>query len=66
MKLKKILSEAKVWERNFGEPLPVLELKFGSKAQYDAYKKHPELRKKNEKLSVPKAVKLANLVMKGR
>ena len=33
---------------------------------YDAYKKHPELRKKIEKLSVPKAVKLANLVMKGR
>ena len=33
---------------------------------YNAYKKHPELRKKIEKLSVPKAVKLANLVMKGR
>jgi len=33
---------------------------------YDAYKNHPELRKKIEKLSVPKAVKLANLVMKGR
>ena len=32
MKLKQLLKEAKVWERNFGEPLPVLELKFGSKA----------------------------------
>ena len=44
MKLKKILSEAKVWERNFGEPLPVLELKFGSKAQYDAYKKQHDIK----------------------
>ncbi len=33
---------------------------------YNAYKNHPELRKKIEKLSVPKAVKLANLVMRGR
>lgn len=33
---------------------------------YNAYKNHPELRKKIEKLSVPKAIKLANLVMKGR
>jgi glucose-6-phosphate dehydrogenase assembly protein OpcA len=32
---------------------------------YDAYKKHPTLRKKIEKLSVAKAVKLANLVMRG-
>ena len=30
---------------------------------YDAYKKHPELRKKIEKLSVPKAIKLAQYVM---
>jgi hypothetical protein len=32
---------------------------------YDAYKKHPTLRKKIEKLSIAKAVKLANLVMRG-
>ena len=25
MKLKKLLSETKVWERKFGEPLPTLE-----------------------------------------
>ena len=25
MKLKKLLSESKVWERKFGEPLPTLE-----------------------------------------
>jgi len=27
MKLKQLLKETKAWERKFGEPLPVLELK---------------------------------------
>ena len=70
MKLKKILSEAKVWERNFGEPLPVLELKFGSKAQYDAYKKQHDIKdgtkievdgkKMTHRSSLPKGSKAAN------
>ena len=70
MKLKKILSEAKVWERNFGEPLPVLELKFGSKAQYDAYKKQHDIKdgtkieidgkKMTHRSSLPKGSKAVN------
>ena len=70
IKLKKILSEAKVWERNFGEPLPVLELKFGSKAQYDAYKKQHDIKdgtkievdgkKMTHRSSLPKGSKAAN------
>ena len=70
MKLKKILSEAKVWERNFGEPLPVLELKFGSKAQYDAYKKQHDIKdgtkieidgkKMPHRSSLPKGSKAVN------
>ena len=70
MKLKQLLKEAKVWERNFGEPLPVLELKFGSKAQYDAYKKQHDIKdgtkieidgkKMTHKSSLPKGSKAAN------
>ena len=70
MKLKKILSETKVWERNFGEPLPVLELKFGSKAQYDAYKKQHDIKdgtkieidgkKMTHRSSLPKGSKAVN------
>ena len=70
MKLKKILSEAKVWERNFGEPLPVLELKFGSKAQYDAYKNQHDIKdgtkieidgkKMTHRSSLPKGSKAVN------
>ena len=70
MKLKKILSEAKVWERNFGEPLPVFELKFGSKAQYDAYKKQHDIKdgtkieidgkKMTHRSSLPKGSKAVN------
>ena len=70
MKLKQLLKEAKVWERNFGEPLPVLELKFGSKAQYDAYKKQHDIKdgtkievdgkKMTHRSSLPKGSKAAN------
>ena len=44
MKLKQLLKETKAWERKFGESLPVLELKFGSKAQYDKYKKNHNIK----------------------
>ena len=70
MKLKQLLKEAKVWERNFGEPLPVLELKFGSKAQYDAYKKQHDIKdgtkievdgkKMTHRSSLPKGSKAVN------
>ena len=70
MKLKQLLKEAKVWERNFGEPLRVLELKFGSKAQYDAYKKQHDIKdgtkievdgkKMTHRSSLPKGSKAAN------
>jgi len=70
MKLKKLLSETKVWERKFGESLPVLELKFGSKAQYDAYKKKHDIKdgtkieidgkKMTHRSSLPKGSKAAN------
>ena len=70
MKLKKLLSETKAWERKFGESLPVLELKFGSKAQYDAYKKQHDIKdvtkieidgkKMTHKSSLPKGSKAAN------
>ena len=70
MKLKQLLKEAKVWERNFGKPLPVLELKFGSKAQYDAYKKQHDIKdgtkievdgkKMTHRSSLPKGSKAAN------
>ena len=70
MKLKKLLSETKAWERKFGESLPVLELKFGSKAQYDAYKKQHDIKdgtkievdgkKMTHRSSLPKGSKAAN------
>jgi len=70
MKLKSLLKETKAWERKFGEPLPVLELKFGSKAQYDAYKKQHDIKdgtkieidgkKMTHKSSLPKGSKAAN------
>ena len=70
MKLKELLKEAQVWERKFGEPLPVLELKFGSKAQYDAYKKQHDIKdgtkievdgkKMTHRSSLPKGSKAAN------
>ena len=70
MKLKKLLKETKAWERKFGEPLPVLELKFGSKAQYDKYKKNHNIKdgtkievdgkKMTHKGSLPKGSKAAN------
>ena len=70
MKLKKLLSETKVWERKFGESLPVLELKFGSKAQYDAYKKQHDIKdgtkievdgkKMTHRSSLPKGSKTTN------
>jgi len=70
MKLKKLLSETKVWERKFGESLPVLELKFGSKAQYDTYKKKHDIKdgtkieidgkKMTHRSSLPKGSKAAN------
>ena len=70
MKLKKLLSETKAWERKFGESLPVLELKFGSKAQYDAYRKQHDIKdgtkieidgkKMTHKSSLPKGSKAAN------
>jgi len=70
MKLKSLLKETKAWERKFGEPLPVLELKFGSKAQYDAYKKQHDIKdgtkieidgkKMTHKSSLPKGSKATN------
>jgi len=70
MKLKSLLKETKAWERKFGESLPVLELKFGSKAQYDAYKKQHDIKdgtkieidgkKMTHKSSLPKGSKAAN------
>ncbi len=70
MKLKQLLKETKVWERKFGEPLPVLELKFGSQAQYDKYKKNHKIKdgtkievdgkKMTHKSSLPKGSKAAN------
>ena len=70
MKLKKLLSETKAWERKFGESLPVLELKFGSKAQYDAYKKQHDIKdgtkievdgkKMTHRSSLPKGSKAVN------
>ena len=70
MKLKQLLKETKAWERKFGEPLPVLELKFGSKAQYDKYKKNHNIKdgtkieidgkKMTHKSSLPKGSKAAN------
>jgi len=70
MKLKQLLKETKVWERKFGESLPVLELKFGSKAQYDKYKKNHNIKdgtkievdgkKMTHKSSLPKGSKSAN------
>jgi len=70
MKLKQLLKETKAWERKFGEPLPVLELKFGSKAQYDKYKKNHNIKdgtkievdgkKMTHKGSLPKGSKAAN------
>lgn len=70
MKLKQLLKETKAWERKFGEPLPVLELKFGSKAQYDKYKKNHKIKdgtkievdgkKMTHKSSLPKGSKAAN------
>ena len=70
MKLKSLLKETKAWERKFGEPLPVLELKFGSKAQYDKYKKNHNIKdgtkievdgkKMTHKSSLPKGSKAAN------
>ena len=70
MKLKKLLSETKAWERKFGESLPVLELKFGSKAQYDAYKKQHNIKdgtkievdgkKMTHRSSLPKGSKATN------
>ena len=70
MKLKQLLKETKAWERKFGESLPVLELKFGSKAQYDKYKKNHNIKdgtkievdgkKMTHKGSLPKGSKAAN------
>jgi len=70
MKLKQLLKETKVWERKFGESLPVLELKFGSKAQYDKYKKNHNIKdgtkievdgkKMTHKSSLPKGSKASN------
>lgn len=70
MKLKQLLKETKAWERKFGEPLPVLELKFGSQAQYDKYKKNHKIKdgtkievdgkKMTHKSSLPKGSKAAN------
>ena len=70
MKLKQLLKETKAWERKFGESLPVLELKFGSKAQYDAYKKQHDIKdgtkievdgkKMTHRSSLPKGSKAAN------
>ena len=70
MKLKQLLKETKAWERKFGEPLPVLELKFGSKAQYDKYKKNHNIKdgtkievdgkKMTHKGSLPKGSKAVN------
>ena len=70
MKLKKLLKETKAWERKFGESLPVLELKFGSKAQYDAYKKQHDIKdgtkievdgkKMTHRSSLPKGSKAVN------
>lgn len=70
MKLKQLLKETKAWERKFGEPLPVLELKFGSQAQYDKYKKSHKIKdgtkievdgkKMTHKGSLPKGSKAAN------
>jgi len=70
MKLKELLKETKAWERKFGEPLPVLELKFGSKAQYDKYKKNHNIKdgtkievdgkKMTHKSSLPKGSKATN------
>ena len=70
MKLKQLLKETKAWERKFGESLPVLELKFGSKAQYDAYRKQHDIKdgtkievdgkKMTHRSSLPKGSKAAN------
>ena len=70
MKLKQLLKETKAWERKFGESLPVLELKFGSKAQYDAYRKQHDIKdgtkievdgkKMTHRSSLPKGSKAVN------